>query len=496
MLGLVGGLSVAIEPSHLLYCLIGCLLGTLIGVLPGLGPLNAMAMLLPISYYLSPEGAVIMLAGIYYGAQYGGSTTSILVNMPGETSSIVTCLDGHQMAKQGRAGPALAVAALSSVFAGIATTFLIALFAPALAKVALAFGPAEYFSLMLLGLVVAAVLAQGAVLPALGMLTLGLLLGTVGTDVESGAFRMTLGFSGLADGVGIIPVAMGLFGVGEIIANLEKQEKKVVVNKRIDSLWPSMDDFRRSWPAVLRGTGIGSILGLLPGGGAMLASFAAYVVEKKIAKDPSRFGQGAVEGVAAPEAANNAGAQASFIPLLTLGVPSNAVIALLAGAMLIQGITPGPNIMFEKPQLFWGLVASMLIGNVMLLIINLPLVGIWVRLLNVPYHLLYPLILAFMCIGAYTTSTSPFDVFVLAVVGFCSYLFIKWGAEPAPLILALVLAPIIEQNFRRALQISYGDPSIFVTKPISLLLLLMTVAVLTLLILPSFRKTREAAFAE
>ena len=493
---LLGGLDVALEPSNLLYCLIGCLLGTLIGVLPGLGPLNAMAMLLPISYYLSPEGALIMLAGIYYGAQYGGSTTSILVNMPGETSSIVTCIDGHQMAKQGRAGPALAVAALSSVFAGIVVTFLIALFAPPLTKVALAFGPAEYFSLMILGLIVAAILAQGAVLPTLGMLVLGLLLGSIGTDTESGAFRLTMGFSALADGIGIVPVAIGLFGVGEIIANLEKQEKMVVIEKRVDHLWPSKDDFRRCWPAVVRATGLGALLGLLPGGGAMLASFAAYVVEKKTSRDPSRFGQGAVEGVAAPEAANNAGAQASFIPLLTLGVPSNAVIALLAGAMLIQGITPGPNIMVEKPALFWGLIASMLVGNLMLLIINLPLVGIWVKLLKVPYHLLYPLILAFMAIGAYTTSTNVFDVFVLAVVGLCSYLFIKWKAEPAPLILALVLEPIIEQNFKRALQISYGDPFIFVTKPISLGLLILAVVVMALLILPSFRRTREEAFQE
>jgi putative tricarboxylic transport membrane protein len=494
--GLMHGMVVAIEPANLMYCLIGCLLGTMIGVLPGLGPLNAVAMLLPISFYLTPVAALIMLAGIYYGAQFGGSTTSILVNMPGEASSIATCLDGHQMARQGRAGPALAIAALASVFAGIVATFIIALFAPPLAQIALLFGPAEYVSLMILGLIVAVVLAQGSILAALGMLGLGLLLGTVGTDVESGAVRMTFGRSELADGIGIVPVAMGLFGVGEIIKNLEKKEDQVVVEDRIDHLWPTRDDFRRCWPAVLRATGLGSILGLLPGGGAMLASFAAYALEKKLSSDPSRFGKGAVEGVAAPEAANNAGAQTSFIPLLTLGIPSNAIIALMAGAMMIHGITPGPSVMTEKPDLFWGLIASMLIGNVMLVIINLPLVGMWVKLLRIPYHLFYPMILVFMCIGAYTTSTSGFDVFLLVVFGFISYLLIKWKCEPAPLLLAFVLEPIIEQNFKRALQISYGDPMIFIHKPISLGLLIVGVIFLALMLLPFLRRKREVAFQE
>lgn len=495
-LGLMHGLAVAFEPMNLVYCLIGCLLGTMIGVLPGLGPLNAIAMLLPISFYLTPTAALIMLAGIYYGAQFGGSTTSILVNMPGEASSIVTCLDGHQMAKQGRAGPALAIAALGSVFAGIVATLVIALFAPPLAQIALLFGPAEYVSLMLLGLIVAVVLAHGSVLAALGMLALGLLLGTVGTDVVSGAFRLTMGFPQLADGIGIVPVAMGLFGVGEIISNLEKKESQVVVEDRIDHLWPSRDDFRRCWPVVLRATGLGSLLGLLPGGGAMLSSFAAYALEKKLSKDPSRFGKGAVEGVAAPEAANNAGAQTSFIPLLTLGIPSNAIIALMAGAMMIHGITPGPNVMTEKPDLFWGLIASMVIGNVMLLIINLPLVGMWVKLLKIPYHLFYPMILVFMCIGAYTTANSGFDVFLLVVFGFISYLFIKWKCEPAPLLLAFVLEPMIEQNFKRALQISYGDPMIFIQKPISLGLLIVGAIFLALLLLPTLRRKREEAFQE
>ncbi len=494
--GLLHGVVVAFEPMNLLYCLLGCLLGTMIGVLPGLGPLNAIAMLLPISFYLTPTAALIMLAGIYYGAQFGGSTTSILVNMPGEAASIVTCLDGHQMAKQGRAGPALAIAALGSVFAGIVATLIIALFAPPLAKVALLFGPAEYVSLMLLGLIVAVVLAHGSVLGALGMLGLGLLLGTVGTDVVSGAYRMTMGFPELADGIGIVPVAMGLFGVGEIIKNLEAKEKQVVIENRIDHLWPSRDDFHRCWPVVLRATGLGSVLGLLPGGGAMLSSFAAYALEKKLSKDPSRFGKGAVEGVAAPEAANNAGAQTSFIPLLTLGIPSNAIIALMAGAMMIHGITPGPNVMTEKPDLFWGLIASMLVGNVMLVIINLPLVGMWVKLLKIPYHLFYPMILVFMCIGAYTTSNSAFDVMLLVVFGFASYMFIKWKCEPAPLLLAFVLEPIIEQNFKRALQISYGDPMIFLNKPISLGLLIVAAIFLMLMLLPALRNKREEAFQE
>lgn len=347
---------------------------------------------------------------------------------------------------------------------------------------------------MILGLIVAVVLARGSVLSALGMLGLGLLLGTVGVDIETGAYRMTLGIPQLADGIGIIPVAMGLFGVGDIIANLEKKEHLVTVKDRISNLWPSADDFRRCWPVVIRATGLGSFLGLLPGGGAMLSSFAAYALEKKLSADPSRFGKGAVEGVAAPEAANNAGAQTSFIPLLTLGIPSNAVIALLAGAMMIQGITPGPSVMTSKPDLFWGLIASMLIGNLMLLVINLPLVGLWVRLLKIPYHLFYPMILVCMCIGAYTISNSAFDVLLLVVFGVMGYLFNRWRCEPAPLLLAFVLEPIIEQNFKRALQISYNDPTTFITRPISLALLITAVVFLALLILPAIRSKREDAF--
>ena len=494
--GFMHGLAIAAQPMNLLYCFVGCLLGTAIGVLPGLGPINAIALLLPISYYLTPEQALIMLAGIYYGAQFGGSTTSILVNMPGEMTSIVTCLDGYQMAKKGRAGPALAVAALGSVFAGIFTTFFIAFFAPPLAQVALLFGPAEYVSLMILGLIAAIVLAQGSVLVALGMIVFGLLLGAIGTDVLTGIPRMTLGIPELSDGIGVVPIAMGLFGMGEIIMNLEKGEQEAVVDSKIANLWPSADDFRRSWPVVLRGTGIGAILGLLPGGGAMLSSFASYALEKKLADDPSRFGQGAVEGVAAPESANNAGAQSSFIPLLTLGIPSNPIIALMAGAMLIHGITPGPQVMTSNPDLFWGLIASMLIGNIMLVIINLPLVGMWVQLLKVPYRLFYPMIIVFMCIGVYTTSNSTFDILLLVLFGLMGYLFAKWKCEPAPLLLGFVLSPLIEQNFKRALQMSYGDPTVFVTRPISLTLLIGAALCIALLLLPSFRRTREQAFQE
>ncbi len=494
--GFLQGLSIAAQPMNLVYCLVGCLVGTLIGVLPGIGPVATVAMLLPITFYVPPVSALIMLAGIYYGAQYGGSTTAILVNLPGENSSIVTCLDGYQMARQGRAGAALAVAALGSLFAGFFATFFIALFAPPLAEFALLFGPAEYFSLMVLGLISAIVLAQGSLLKALGMIVLGLLMASVGTDVESGALRMTFGVPELSDGIGFVPIAMGLFGMGEIIKNLEKPEHQTVLEGKVTGLWPSLDDFKRCWPVVLRSTAVGSILGLLPGGGAMLSSFAAYTIEKKMAKDPSRFGKGAVEGVAAPESANNAGAQTSFIPLLTLGIPSNAVIALMAGAMMIQGVQPGPQVMTKNPDIFWGLIASMLIGNIMLVVINLPLIQIWVQLLKVPYHLFYPMILVFMCIGTYTLNNSVFEVGLLVLFGFVGYMFIKWRCEPAPLLLAFVLGPLIEENLRRAMQISYGDPKIFVTRPISATLLAMAVGLLVLVLLPAFRKTREEAFQE
>ena len=490
------GFGVALTPVNLLYALIGTLLGTLIGVLPGIGPVATIAMLLPTTFTLPPVSALIMLAGIYYGAQYGGSTTSILLNMPGETSSAVTCLDGYQMARQGKAGAALAIAALGSFFAGCVSTVMIATVAVPLSTLALKFGPAEYCSLMVLGLIGAVVLARGSILKAVAMVVLGLLLGIVGTDVNSGAARFTFGINELADGIGVVSVAMGLFGFAEIISNLESAEKREIFVTRITGLWITRDQFRQAWPAVLRGTGLGSLLGLLPGGGALLASFASYALEKKIAADPSRFGKGAIEGVAGPESANNAGAQSSFIPLLTLGIPENAVMALMVGAMTIHSIQPGPQVMTSNPALFWGLIASMWVGNLMLVILNLPLIGMWVKLLQVPYRVLYPAILLFCAIGVYTTSNATFDVIQTAFFGFFGVLFVKLECEPAPLLLGFVLGPMMEENLRRALLISRGDPSVFVTRPLSLAMLITAAVLLVLIVAPAFRKTREQAFQE
>jgi TctA family transporter len=490
------GFSVALLPVNLLYALIGSLLGTLIGVLPGIGPVATIAMLLPTTYALQPVSALIMLAGIYYGAQYGGSTTSILLNMPGETSSAVTCLDGYQMARQGHAGAALAIAALGSFFAGSVSTVMVATVAVPLSELALKFGPAEYFSLMVLGLIGATILAHGSLLKAIGMVVLGLLLGLVGTDVNSGVERYAFGIPELTDGVGVVSVAMGLFGFAEIITNLENVETREVLTSMVGGLWVSKEQFKQAWPAVLRGTGLGSVLGLLPGGGAMLASFASYAVEKKIAKDPSRFGNGAIEGVAGPESANNAGAQSSFIPLLTLGIPENAVMALMVGAMTIHSIQPGPQVMTSNPGLFWGLIASMWVGNLMLVVLNLPLIGIWIKLLQVPYRLLYPAILLFCAIGVYTINNASFDVMQTAAFGFLGVVFVKLEFEPAPLLLGFVLGPMMEENLRRAMLLSRGDPSVFVTRPISLVMLLMAVGLLLLIAVPKFRKTREVAFQE
>jgi putative tricarboxylic transport membrane protein len=492
--GLIYGLSVALEAQNVFYALVGTFAGTLIGVLPGLGPTATVALLLPITFYLAPVPAIIMLAAIYYGAQYGGSTTSILINLPGETSSIVTCMDGYQLARRGRAGPALAVAALGSLFAGVVATLFIAFFAPPLARFALLFGPWEYFSLMVLGLLAAIVMAQGSVIKALGMVTLGLLISAVGLDTNSGAPRMTFGIPKLIDGIDFVPLAMGIFAVGEIIHNLEQSKERSFLSEKIKNLWPTRDDFRRSWRAVLRGTAVGTILGVLPGGGATLSSFAAYALEKRLSKEPERFGQGAIEGVAAPESANNAGAQTSFIPLLTLGIPSNGVIALLAGAMMMHGIQPGPLIMVKNPDLFWGVISSMIVGNVMLVVINLPMIRIWVALLRVPYRLLYPAILMFCAIGAYAVSKSSLDVLLLFIFGLLGYVILKLRFEPVPLVLAFVLGPQMEENLRRAMVLSHGDPTMFLTRPISAGLLLLALAVLGLMIIPSFRRTRKVAF--
>ena len=491
------GFGVALTWANLGFALAGCLIGTLIGVLPGIGPIATIALLLPLTYHLEPVSGLIMLAGIFYGAQYGGSTTAILVNLPGETSSVVTCIDGHQMARQGRAGSALAVAALASFFAGTVSTLVIAMLAPPLASVGQNFGAPEYFSLMTLGLVAAVVLAQGSVMKAIAMIVLGLLLGLVGTDGQTGGQRFTFDQSFLSDGIDFAVLAIGLFGVGEIIANLARGDGGGEASiAPITRLWPTGDDFRRAWPAAMRGTALGSILGVLPGGGATLSSFAAYVLEKRLARDPSRFGQGAVEGVAGPEAANNAGAQTSFIPMLTLGLPGNAVMALMIGAMAIHGIRPGPQIMTERPGLFWGMVVSMWIGNLMLLVINLPLIGIWVQLLKVPYRLLYLAVLLFCAIGVYTISNSANAVLLAAGFGVLGYVFIRLACEPAPLILGFVLGPMMEDNLRRALRISSGDPMIFIERPISLGLLAATLALLIMILLPSIRATREVAFRE
>ena len=490
------GAQTAFTLWNLFYCLIGCFLGTAIGVLPGLGPTATIAMLLPITFGLPPVSALIMLSGIYYGAQYGGSTTAILVNLPGESSSVVTALDGYQLARQGHAGRALAIAAIGSFFAGTVCTLLIALFAPPLAEVALKFGPAEYFSLMVLGLVASIVLASGSLLHALGMIVFGLLLGLVGTDVNSGTARYSFGIPELADGISFVTVAMGIFGLGEIIANLAHEQTRTVMMKKVTGLMPTWADLKLTFPAMLRGTGLGAVLGILPGGGAMLASFSAYALEKKVSKNSANFGKGALEGVAAPESANNAGSQTSFIPMLTLGIPSNPVMALMIGAMIIQGIQPGPSVMTEQPALFWGIVVSMWIGNVMLLILNLPLIGLWVKMIAVPYHYLYPAILVFCAIGTFSLSNSTFDVYLMAVFGLLGYIFHKFGCEPAPMMLGFILGPMMEEFLRRALLLSKGDPTILVTRPISAVMLFVAVVLLFIVLTPALRKKREEAFAE
>ncbi len=488
------GFSVAVTPVNLALCLAGALVGTLIGVLPGIGPVATIAMLLPITFGLPPIGALIMLAGIYYGAQYGGSTTSILVNIPGEASSVVTALDGFQMARQGRAGAALAIAAIGSFFAGTVATLLVASLGAPLTKVALAFGAPEYFSLMVLGLVFAVVLASGSIAKAVAMILVGLVLSMVGTDLVTGAPRMSLGLPELADGVGFVVIAMGVFGFAEIMRNLETPAHRGVVNAKLTGLMPTKADLKQSAGAIGRGSLIGSVLGILPGGGAVISSFAAYTFEKRVSKHPEKFGTGVIEGVAAPESANNAAAQTSFVPLLTLGIPANPVMALMIGAMTIQGIIPGPQVMVRQPDLFWGLIASMWIGNLMLLVINLPLVGVWVRLLRVPYRLLFPAIIAFCCIGGYSVNNSAFDVVLTAIFGLAGYWFIKHDFEPAPMLLGLVLGPMMEENLRRAMVISNGDPTVFVSRPISAALLLIAAVLLVVAILPMIRRRREQVF--
>ncbi len=480
------------------FAMIGCLVGTLIGVLPGIGPIPTLAMLLPITFGLDPLTSLIMMAGIYYGAQYGGSTTSILVNMPGESSSVVTCIDGYQMARRGRAGAALAVAALGSFFAGCVGTVFIAGFGPPLASFAQKFNSPDYFSLMVLGLVTAVILAQGSVLKAITVILIGLLFGLVGTDVNSGATRYTFGISTLWDGIDFLPLVIGMFGLVEIIRNLEGDtiEREPIPTKMKD-LWPTRAEFKEAIPAALRGTALGSLLGILPGGGAVLASFAAYTVEKKVVRNPTfAFGKGAIQGVAGPEAANNSAAQTSFIPLLTLGLPSNPIMAIMMGAMMIQGIQPGSAVMTSNPELFWGLVASMWIGNLMLVIINLPLIGMWVKLLQVPYSLLYPAIIMFCCIGVYSSNSEPSQLLLMVIFAAFGYILMRFGCEPAPMVLGFILGPLMEENLRRSMVLSRGDPMIFLQRPISATLLALTACVVALIVLPSFRATREEAFKE
>ena len=490
------GFSVASSFANLGFCLIGVLLGTLIGVLPGIGATATIAMLLPITFQLEPVSSLIMLAGIYYGAQYGGSTTAILINMPGESSSAVTAIDGYQMARKGRAGTALATAALGSFFAGTVATFLVAIFAPPLTAIALEFGAAEYFSLMVLGLVMSVALAHGTVLKALAMVILGLLLGIVGTDIYTGTPRFTLGITQFADGLNFVALAVGVFGIAEILRNLEDEHERQVMTRNINRLFPSGPELRQIIGPVLRGTGVGSVLGILPGGGAILASFASYTLEKKLSKHPEEFGHGAIAGVAGPESANNAGAQTSFIPLLTLGIPANPVMALMIGAMIIQGIVPGPGVVTEQPDLFWGIIASMWIGNLMLVVLNLPLIGLWVKLLTVPYYVLFPIIMAMCSIGVYSVNSNVYELFAVAFFGFLGYVLSKLRFEPAPLLLGFVLGPLLEENLRRAMILSRGDPTTFVTRPISAGLLVLALAVLVLVFLPQIRKRREEVFTE
>jgi putative tricarboxylic transport membrane protein len=490
------GFSTALSIQNLLFCLFGVLIGTLVGVLPGISPLNTTAMLLPFTFGLAPTSAMIMLAGIFYGAQYGGSTTAILVNVPGETSAVVTCLDGYQMARQGRAGPALAIAAIGSFFAGCVATIVIALLSAPLAALALKFTAPEYFSLLVMGLIAAVVLAHGSPFKAIAMVMVGILTGLVGIDVNSGVPRLTFGIPDIADGMDFVPVVVGLFGIGEVAANLEIPQDRSILAGKIKNLMPSWADFKAAFPAILRGTTVGTILGILPGGGAALPPFAAYALEKKVSRHPELFGTGVIQGVASPESANNAGAQTSFIPLLTMGIPTNPLMALMIGALMIQGIQPGPSMIHDQPALYWGVVASMWIGNLMLVVINLPLVGMWVSLLRIPYRLLFPAIILFCCIGAYASSNSVFSVWLMLGWGALGYFFNKVGVQPAPMVLGFVLGPMLEENFRRTMLLSGGDPLVFIQRPISATLLAIAAALLVVLIFPAIRKKREEALQE
>ncbi|TWG94103.1 TctA family transporter [Mesorhizobium sp. J18] len=490
------GFDVALTLTNILYCFVGVLLGTLVGVLPGIGPTGTVAILLPITFTFEPVTALIMLAGIYYGAQYGGSTSAILINLPGESSSAVTAIDGHQMARQGRAGPALATAAIGSFFAGSVATLLLAIAAPPLTRLALQFGSAEYFSLIVLGLVASVALAHGSIIKALAMIVLGLLFGMVGQDLYSGQPRFTFGYFELYSGINFVSVAVGVFGIAEILRNLEDEKTRTLLVKNVENLWLTKEDWRRIIMPILRATGLGSILGILPGGGHVLASFASYSLEKKLSKNEKEFGRGAIEGVAGPESANNAAAQTSFIPLMTLGIPAHPVMALIIGAFIIHGITPGPNVINDEPALFWGVIASMWIGNLLLVLLNLPLIGIWVKMLTIPYRMLFPAIIAFACIGTFSIGLNAFDIYAIAVMGIVGYVLVKLDCEPAPLLLGFVLGPLLEEHLRRAMIISRGDPMTFLERPISAGLLAVAAIAIILSLLPSIRRKREEVFVE
>lgn len=491
------GFGVVLMPANLLACLAGAVLGTLIGVLPGLGPTATIAMLMPVTFGLPVETSIIMLAGIYYGAAYGGSTTAILVNLPGEAASVVTALDGYKMARKGHAGAALAIAAVGSFIAGTFGTLVVAALSPLLTRVALSFAPPEYFSIMVLGLLMAVILSHGSFLKSVVMIFMGLAFGIVGTDINTGVQRFTFGIDGIIDGIDFVTVAMGVFGVTEIIRTLEERQREGDMELApISSLVPSSEQVREAVAPVVRGSLVGSALGILPGAGPTLAAFAAYALEKKVSRRPKDFGQGAVAGVAAPESANNSASQTSFIPLLTLGLPTNSVMALLIGALIVQGVQPGPLVITSQPQLFWGLIASMWVGNLMLVVINLPMIGVWVRLLRTPNHYLYPVILMFCAIGAYSLKNNALDVMLMAAFGLLGYFFVRGGFEPAPLILGFVLGPMLEENLRRSMTMSFGDPTTFVTRPISLGILIVTTVAVLLMLLPSLRKSREEAFIE
>jgi TctA family transporter len=487
------GFQTALSLENLLYCLIGVSLGTFIGVLPGIGPLLAIAMLLPVTYGMNPEGALIMLAGIYYGASYGGSTTAILVNLPGESSSVITCIDGHQMARQGRAGPALAIAAIGSFFAGCVGTTIIALFAPALQKLVINFAPEDYTSLILMSLVATSSLVHGSILKGLAMALLGILVGLVGSDVTSGMMRFTFGYLELMNGIDFVVVAIGIFAFVEIIRNVGDIGAEAKIISTPKNLLPSVADLKASWKPIIRGTAVGSFFGILPGTGPTISAFAAYFLEKRVSRTPERFGHGAIEGVAAPESANNAAAQTSFIPTMTMGIPGSATMALMLGALMIQGVNPGPNMMIQHPTLFWGLIASMWIGNLMLLVLNLPLLGIWVKLLKVPYRWLYPAILVFSCFGLYTLNFRGFDLVLMVLFGVAGYVFVKLKCEPIPFILGIILGPMFEEYFRRTLLISHGDASVFFTSPLSAFFLTVTVALVIVMLLPAVRRGKSTA---